>query len=180
MRFMDLLQVTMPCGICRNSYKVFWRLNHTRRLMHAAVYQPPNRDDMAASIVAYALHNTVSIKLNKQHRFTFEETLENPIPNDDSPGLWEYLFVMGYNLNDNGETNKREHYHRFMEALLNMLYLFGYPRTYSVLRRHVPQIISADSQQEWVDALYWAYVTWTPKPMNESIVYHRFGVCDHE
>lgn len=178
MRFMDLLQVTMPCGICRDSYKIFWGGNGTRGLMAAAVAQPPNPDDLAATVVAYALHDTVSTKLKKPTRPTCGATLADPVPGDDEQRLWEYLFVMGYNYNDNGEPEKRRHYREFMAALLNALRLFGYERTHAVLRRHYEQIVQAATQQEWVDALYWAYRAWAPRAMPESEVYRHFGICD--
>lgn len=177
LRFMDLLQWTMPCGKCRDSFKAFWR--NMRQLMYIAVHQPPALNDWATSVVMYNLHNMVSIKLNKPYLPAFETTLLDPLPTDDnSSALWEYLFVMAYNLNNNSEVNKLDRYREFIQVLCDLVGCMGMNDTHLILRRHVRQITTSMTQEEWVSNLYWAYHTSTSQPLSEDDVYQTYGVCD--
>lgn len=180
LRMMDLLQVTMPCGKCRASFRIFWR--HNRALIKCASELPPSRGDYATAVAVYNLHNMVSLKLHKPWVPTFEETLADPVLTDASPQLWEYLFLMGYNLNDNGEDDKWTHYRAFLPVVIRVARAFGLPRTAAALERHAHQIASAATQDEWVDGLYWAYRAWSgrARSLSADSVRQAFGVCDRQ
>lgn len=177
LRFFDDLRYVLPCGICRESFKVFWA--KLRGGMEEALHDD---DEHPAAFVVYLLHDCVNRKLLPEGHAQsprFQATLLEPLPNDtDDDRLWRFLITMASNYNSNGERDKRRRYVRFCETLAELLQATGrYPRLAAAIRNMLPRARVAETQEAWFDLVYSAYARWSLRPLTRPEAEARFGVC---
>jgi hypothetical protein len=179
---LDAMQFVLPCGVCRESFKIMWR---SLRLAMKNVLANNNNNcsENSAAFVVYYMHDIVNRKLIKEGHAQsppFKETLSVAIPTDDDDRIWRYLITMASNYKSNGEhvNIKQQNYMRFCTCLAEFMRTSEmYPRTSSILSRMSDMTGSAITQEDWMDLVYSAYSRWTRNPMSRAELEIRFGIC---